>query len=597
MQPFDLLTEEDKSLIYEWCTSYGAEPQDIKLTLKEWNKSKKTLLKALGGNLRVEFPISVRMEEFFYYKKLEQVYKPFCVRKKGDLLSWVKNHNKTHEFIDALGLDIYNNENITGKDLSYISSYLSYTSIREGKILSSDYIFTGGVKESLKIPQGTKIMRAIRKVLEYYNLEESLKYFNKWRDDISLVNTDKNIDGTLVFSIHPIDYMTMSDNNSNWTSCMSWQGSGAYSAGTIEMMNSNLAIVAYLKNEDATFVFNGKEIPNKTWRTLVFAHKDLLLVGKNYPFNSKKVEEIILDKMQELLYNNLKWKYQYKKQKYFELSKYSGRNSYIRDCLERKHYYYNRHHQIFVYTDIAMYNDFIEDTCTEYICCRNYVNKSLYLNLCGKLTCLCCGDVIYDKHSDDFYYDDVHSNKKCCDKCLKKYKCACCGSFHLHDEHNLYKVDNVYPRIGYPENKICKSCLQSEYLYDRNRKLFVEKYHKDSILESTLRKVVILEDVRDLGKLSKYIHTNIGTLFHDCVDYDAMEKDGFEVKHCYIATENDNSLINLQYVSEPCKLGARIRFVLKEDYYKIKPLERLCLSGNSQGWFEDYDFRSILNQY
>lgn len=362
MQPFDLLTNDDKDIIAKWCASYGgAEPQSVEQILSEWNKSKKKLLKVLGGNLRVEIPIHTEMEKYYYYKKLEQVYKPFVARSIEDLDWWInKEHrSRTHRFIETLGQELYN-ANIRNDDMSYLSSYLSYTTVREGKILSAEHVFHGGRKESLKIPQGTKTMRAIRKVIEYYEFENSIKLFDSWRDDISLANTDKVIDATLVFSIHPIDFMTMSDNNSGWTSCMAWKHTGAYSAGTIEMMNSNLAVVAYLKNEEKPFFFDGTELPNKFWRSLVFVHKDLLLVGKNYPYNSRRMEEIILDKMQELLYNNLKWKYQYKKQKYYDLIKYSKSNGYIRDYLGR----HSNKHKIFVYMKYAMYNDFIEDVDT-----------------------------------------------------------------------------------------------------------------------------------------------------------------------------------------------------------------------------------------
>ena len=55
-------------------------------------------------------------------------------------------------------------------------------------------------------------MRAIRKILEYFEFP-FMDTFNQWRDDISVINTDKEINGELVFSIHPIDFMTMSDNN------------------------------------------------------------------------------------------------------------------------------------------------------------------------------------------------------------------------------------------------------------------------------------------------------------------------------------------------------------------------------------------------
>lgn len=179
MQPFELLTDNDKNIINKWCISYGgAEPQSIELVLSEWNKSKKRLLKALGGKLRVEIPIHTEMEKYYYYKKLEQIYKPFVARNKKDLEWWLnkEERSRTHRFIESFGEELYK-KNVSNEDLSYISSYLSYTTIREGKIISAEHEFHGGRKESLKIPQNTKTMRAIRKVLEYFEFEKSLKLF------------------------------------------------------------------------------------------------------------------------------------------------------------------------------------------------------------------------------------------------------------------------------------------------------------------------------------------------------------------------------------------------------------------------------------
>ena len=46
--------------------------------------------------------------------------------------------------------------------------------------------------KELKIPAGTKILRAFRKVLEYYNFPY-MDDFEKWRDDLSVISTDKKI--------------------------------------------------------------------------------------------------------------------------------------------------------------------------------------------------------------------------------------------------------------------------------------------------------------------------------------------------------------------------------------------------------------------
>jgi hypothetical protein len=87
--------------------------------------------------------------------------------------------------------------------------------------------------------------------------------FKKWQTWLSTICTVKEYKTNLVLSIHPIDFMTSSDNASGWTSCMNWRDDGGYSSGTIEMMNSNMVIIAYLENNSKSFIFRDNQIPNK----------------------------------------------------------------------------------------------------------------------------------------------------------------------------------------------------------------------------------------------------------------------------------------------------------------------------------------------
>lgn len=471
MQPYDALTDEDKELMRQWIMAYAdVEPRSIKAVLSYWNKSKKRLFKAFGNKLTISFPIHKKVESRYRQNKWKTLYLPLIAYDKYDITSY-KDDPRNHEFINNLWLWLKDNFDIIGiANARNITEYTKYCYIESGKT-SVDKVFSSPNKDKvLKIPGGTKIMRAIRKVLVYFDFPH-IYSFEKWRDDISVVNTDKEIDAELVFSIHPLDYMTMSDNKCNWTSCMSWVDDGCYSTGTIEMMNSNLAIVAYLKSPNK-FTFNGMEIPNKTWRALVFAHKDLLVVGKHYPYQSEMLSEAVLDILQEVLKKNLGWTYQYKKQPYRDMI-HSYNNAYIRKDFMRM----DCAHKIYTYTGV-MYPDMIEDHSTQYLCCRNYVKKSLYLNLSGKATCMCCGKPIDGDCSDISY---ISTNVKYCDDCKEKYGCSCCGVVSQEKKY-------VVPVKSYSfwsdtnmrfDEVICEQCLTNEYLYDTERGNFIKKVDID----------------------------------------------------------------------------------------------------------------------
>lgn len=465
MQPLDLLTDEDKELIKQYSISYASvEPSSIEEVLSLWNKNKKKLLKIFNNQLRISIPIEVQTNTQSMYNRYKKIYSPLY----GALyeLQSFKADPRNHEFMNTLGVWLskrVTEENID--DYRTLVSLIRYDNIEQGKI-SFSYTFSDGDRKKLKIQSGTKTMRAIRKVLEYYNFP-CMHSFEKWRDDLSLVCTDKYIKSELVFSIHPIDFMTMSDNASGWSSCMSWIDHGGYSTGTIEMMNSNLAVVVYLKSQNSKikFVFNNFEIPNKTWRTLLFVHKDILLVGKQYPYYSEVLAKTILEEFQTILKNNVGWTYQYKQQPYRDML-HSFDNRYVKYDLGRE----KNKHKIFVYTNI-MYNDIIEDHCTRYWCCRNYVKDSLYLNLSGQATCMCCGEVI-----DEDRLDDISTSDKFCPRCFSKYGCSDC---HTVSKNNLYYKVKVKTFYGSTNKVLCLSCLQNDYLFDIETSLFVHKYKVD----------------------------------------------------------------------------------------------------------------------
>ena len=456
MQPFDCLTENDKEIVRQWCINYGnAEPQSIEKILATWNKNKRTLFRAFGRKLQISFPIHQKVNSSYRHSKWRNLYSPFIIYDKNDLQNFKydpRNHIFINDLVEWMRDDLINILPVSM--LKGILEYTKYCYVETGKT-NDDKCFAGGAKgKVLKIPKGTKIMRAIRKVLEYYSFPH-MDSFNKWRDDISVINTDKEINAELVLSINPIDFITMSDNRSGWTSCMSWIDNGAYSTGTIEMLNSNVAVVAYLRNPQS-FTYNDLDIPNKSWRTLVFVHKDILLVGKHYPYQSEALAKIVLDKVREIVKNTVGWKYHYHNQLYRDMIR-SYDNNYVRD----KDYFQrlNDGHKIYVYTNI-MYHDIIEDHSTDYWCCRNKVKKNLYLNLSGPATCMCCGEPI-DKDFTNNFSTSIKYCKDCCDK----YYCRGCGLVSVeHFKHKIIFKEKVYGEVythyGHPD------CIIDNFLWD-----------------------------------------------------------------------------------------------------------------------------------
>ena len=463
LRPFDCLTEDDKEIIKQWCINYGnAEPRDIKTILAVWDKNKKTLFRAFGKQLQISFPIHQKVNSSYRHCKWRKLYSPFLIYDKHDLQTFTPDP-RNHVFINCLGqwLQAEYLEKLPLSCLRDITEYTKYCYIEEGKTLSARVFYLDQSKP-LNIPAGTKIMRAIRKVLEYYHFPK-METFYQWRDDVSVINTDKEINAELVLSINPVDFITMSDNKSGWTSCMSWIDNGAYSTGTLEMLNSNVAVVAYLRNSQP-FTYNGIEIPNKSWRALIFVHKDILLVGKHYPYQSETLAKIVLDKMQNIVKDNLNWKYKYHNQLYQDMI-YSYDNRFIREDFERR----KTGHKIYTYTNI-MYHDILEDHDTDYWCCRNKVEKNLYLSLSGPITCICCGKNITKEEKATF----LSTSLKYCNECEAKFKCSGCGLVsEKHAQHFVYFEESI--PSGRHQSQGCPDCLIDHYFWDTIDKIAISK--------------------------------------------------------------------------------------------------------------------------
>lgn len=473
MELFDYLTEEDKVILKEFIESYAdVDNVSLKKVLQFWNRDKRKMFKVLGRKLRVKIPIDVESDYKLFINKLYETYQPPF----GYAVDNQINHPFITDFERFWSNKISNLEywNKT-KSEEGVRELFKYDNIKNG-YLNRDYSFhKTSTDESLILPRGAKIMKSIQKMLKFAEYPK-MDLFEQWRNDISNITTSKHIKANLVFSIHPLDFLTMSDNTCGWRSCMSWMNDGGYSSGPIEMMNSNMVIIAYLEsNKD--FIFNNHKLPNKTWRTLLYVHKDILLEGKCYPFYSKDVSTIVLDKLRELVYNNMKWKYQYINQTYTDMKPYHS-NGYVRT----KKDFRSNQHKIIIYTN-GMYNDVVKDSDWDYVCCRNWVPKTLRLCASGVCNCMCCGEPIMTQDEiDNCATDDdlvIYGADKICGLCQKNHWCSCCQKYTMTDK--LVVSCWFYYNSGYQPvttSKICKKCLK-EYFYDEVRGYYI---HTNSIL-------------------------------------------------------------------------------------------------------------------
>lgn len=149
------------------------------------------------------------------------------------------------------------------------------------------------------IPVGSKLIKAFK----YYviGFDEDLRY---WQDAASVLIQSAKCSGTLCLSVHPLDYLSISENTYNWRSCHALDGD--YAAGNLNYMLDRNTVVAYIKGEDNVKLPHFPESVSwnsKKWRMLITAripNLDIVFASRQYPMHS----DFMLHKIREELINN-----------------------------------------------------------------------------------------------------------------------------------------------------------------------------------------------------------------------------------------------------------------------------------------------------
>jgi hypothetical protein len=271
---------------------------------------------------------------------------------------------------------------------------------------------------------------------DYYGDLTPTEGYETFRRAHSLVLNQKKIKGNLCLSIHPLDYLTMSDNWSGWSSCMQWmEEAGDYRLGTIEMMNSDYIVVAYVEAKDDMTLCNGSDTwNNKRWRQLLVITPDLILGNKQYPYNNDILQGTAL-----------KW--------LRRLAEATGSfGPYDEEAVQIVNHGMNRIGTRDIYVNLTfsyMYND-IYDHRLAFIN-SNAKNLNLTLNLSGYAVCTSCGGTIY--------YDDVDPSWTVCRSCTGMWKCSHCGDWCSGEPYYVEDKDDPYCHFCYyNDTETCEIC-------------------------------------------------------------------------------------------------------------------------------------------
>lgn len=348
--------------------------------------------------------------------------------------------------------------------------------------------------KKLKINRGCKTIKALGKIAAAFNLEG----WEDFRICHSQILNQKVIEGDLTISIHPLDYMTMSDNNYGWDSCMSWSNEGGYRQGTVEMMNSKCVIVAYLSGDEKMCI-GGHDWNSKKWRQLFVIDRNLIASVKSYPYQNDFLTKEILKWLKELVEDKIGWIYN-------DIEECDLDGFYVR---KEEHLPSEKGEFTLYFKNGCMYNDF---GCVDqhYICFSKNINPDdivgeikegralpyLAIEYSGKSQCMICGKLSPELEDESCL---------ACNDCQGRIRCDCCGEL----------IGESYTVDGY---ELCQWCYENR-VYECP--VCEEEHFEDSMISMQIIPELTEEHVKTL----RDHYMDINEVFRSLTDAQALESD------------------------------------------------------------------------
>ena len=475
MTPYEALTAQDKEYITEYIEKWGGINSPIKLKaaldyiLREWNKSKQTLFNIFGEKLMLEKEV-----EDGANKKIREINNYLNSTNPGtDFINTVR---KLFTFNGAYFEDTYATYNLTQAKQLFTNR------------VAKEFSYRNKDNKVIKVPEGAKVMRVLQKIAKEFDLPD----FEIFRNHISRITEIRKSKIKFTLSIHPLDYMTMSDNANGWESCMNWtQGPGSYRAGTIEMMNSPVIVVAYITTKPYYPANTSIEWTSKSWRELIIVHPNTICSVKSYPYYNIAFDKALVNWLADLVEEKTEWRYNRKKP---QESLESCSNIKAWQDKEDKDNYFLLH-----FETNEMYNDF-GNTDNYGIFSISPPDNKYYtstINYSGLMTCMCCGENGYwSDDTETVICEDCEPSIYCCccdervnindaievdgewvcEDCYNDlHRCICCEDAHFEDDLTLMfvgHIENQTINVDYDEHYICSECLANKgylkYLGDTN---------------------------------------------------------------------------------------------------------------------------------
>ena len=463
---------EDMSILHSYFENYGGNSSNdcvesccvnfdkMPYILRHWSQNKEDLFKMFGEKFILE-------KEITYSATLEELENLYIreIRRDEQACNFVEEYLKKIDHV-------YCREGNTDVYWTLRSFVYDYIELIHNKYEGDNMIITLN-NHVIKIQNGCGIIKTLKKLTNILGIDPKL--YEAFRNCHSRVLQNKKTKGKLCLSIHPMDYVTMSDNDYHWESCMTWTNyAGEYRLGTVEMMNSPYCVVAYLKgNEDMEFIrWNSKK-----WRQLIMITPDLILGNRQYPYEHKTLEEEALKWMRELA------------------SSYSGYGPYSDSLIKIVNRQDNFIGEKAIRFDLDfdyMYNDIYNSRKSYFN--PNYEYSNYSMNLSGPAVCIQCGEVMEDMEGKESFVT--------CPSCSGMFYCDGCGNWEIGECHEVdgryycsYCIENDFVGCGVCDMRFHDSYIVDLFLHIKGYDGNFNGLHKVYLCEECLRDIYPTSDI------------------------------------------------------------------------------------------------------
>lgn len=452
MSLFERLPEEDVIQLHRYLDNYGDEGNGVisrdrmDYFLRFWNENKEPFFRAFGEQFIVKKEIRFVKDSD---ELANEMYRALCC---GDVVvrEFISKYKRACQNIG----DALNNWDMSCQMQYFVDNWeMLVDNIYTGPTFTIPAEFTKNGRP-LVVNHNCKLVKMLGKIVDAIGAEMPIYLcstcgcwydepreccegvavktsgYELFRQAHSQVLNQKHIKGNLCLSIHPLDYLTMSDNDCGWTSCMSWmEEAGDYRLGTIEMMNSSCVVIAYVEAKDPLYIC-GANWSNKRWRQLYIVTREVILGNRQYPYESDEIQGVAIRWLRELM---------------TQIPRYGP---YPEETIQLKNDSWNtvRDKKIrFNFYTGYMYND-VYDYRLAYVADQKMEDDEYYsCFFSGPAVCTGCGDVIE--------LETVDASVVQCRACDGHWRCDFCGEWHnAYDES--YTVDDEYI--------VCDWCYHNE---------------------------------------------------------------------------------------------------------------------------------------